>query len=384
MSAGTASVNVMPAAATPAPGAGDGPGSDSMRPAGHGTGTDRVPDPGRPSHAGQVPDPGRLSDAEQSPGAEPHTTAAPGPGEPRDPASEAPSAESLAAVVEHRIPVADGVSLRVREIPGASPVFVLVHGLSSNARLWDGVAGVIAAAGHRVLAIDLRSHGESDAPESGYDTATAADDVAAAARALGATGAIVAGQSWGGNVVVQVAARHPDVVSALALVDGGWADFATSFGSWEACERALRPPDIDGSAAETLRGYLRSAHADWEPWAIEATLANMRVGPDGTVTRRLSIPHHMSILHSMYADPPRAYYPDIRVPVLLTPALRGDVAVSREQVRQAAAAIADARVREYPGADHDIHAQHPRDLAADLLGFRTVTAGVSPSPEAQP
>jgi hypothetical protein len=38
-------------------------------------------------------------------------------------------------------------------------------------------------------------------------------------------------------------------------------------------------------------------------------------------------------------------------------------------VTAAAAALSDATIREYPGADHDLHAQHPTELAADLLGL---------------
>ncbi|HEY1487881.1 MAG TPA: alpha/beta hydrolase, partial [Micromonosporaceae bacterium] len=208
-------------------------------------------------------------------------------------------------------------------------------------------------------------------PTDGYDTATAADDVAAAARALGISGAVVAGQSWGGNVVVQVAARHPGVVAALALVDGGFSDMSTAFPSWEACEKALRPPDIDGSPVETILGYFRDAHPDWSQSAIDATLANLAVAPDGTVSRRLSIPHHMRIVRSMWDDPPQRYYPDVHVPVLLMPAIGsiGSVEDRRERVRAAAAAFADATIHEFVGADHDIHAQHPGDVAADLLAL---------------
>src|SRR5512142_360957 len=80
------------------------------------------------------------------------------------------------APVDRRVTVAPEVGLHVREWSPAQPVgrpFLLVHGLSSNARLWDQVARVLVAAGHPVCAVDLRSHGESDAPPGGYDTATA-------------------------------------------------------------------------------------------------------------------------------------------------------------------------------------------------------------------
>src|SRR5947207_2594292 len=85
-----------------------------------------------------------------------------------------------------RVTVADGVRLHVRHWPGEPDrtPFLLVHGLSSNARLWDGVATRLAAAGYPAYAVDLRSHGESERPPDGYDTATAAADVAAVADTL--------------------------------------------------------------------------------------------------------------------------------------------------------------------------------------------------------
>jgi pimeloyl-ACP methyl ester carboxylesterase len=146
-------------------------------------------------------------------------------------------------------------------------------------------------------------------------------------------------------------------VTALGLVDGGWSSLRDGFPSWEACAKRLRPPDLASMTAERMRTHLRRAHPDWEAWAIEATLANLRVTPDGHLERRLPIPQHMQILRSMWDDPPRPYFPDVGVPVLLVPA--GDREVSTD-------GLADARVRAYPGADHDLHAQHPDQLADDL------------------
>ncbi len=272
------------------------------------------------------------------------------------------------AATDARVRVADEVYLHVRRWPGDKRPFLLVHGLASNARLWDGVAAELSGAGHPVHAVDLRSHGDSDAPPDGYDTATAADDLAA----LGLTGVIAAGQSWGGNVVVSLAAKHPEVVAALVLVDGGWLDLAQQFGSWEVAETALRPPDIDGLPASELRRYLRQNHPDWSTDAIDATLANMRVWPDGTLSRRLPVDRHMRIAQSMWDDPPQRYYASITVPVLLLPALPADpeqAAARAERVRAAAEALPDATLREYRGADHDLHAQHPREVAADLLAL---------------
>src|SRR5579859_5524380 len=70
-----------------------------------------------------------------------------------------------------RVPTA-GPTLSVRDRPGGDPA---VLGLPSNARWWDLVGADLAPA-HRVLAIDLRGHGQSDRPENGYDFDTVVGD----------------------------------------------------------------------------------------------------------------------------------------------------------------------------------------------------------------
>jgi pimeloyl-ACP methyl ester carboxylesterase len=250
--------------------------------------------------------------------------------------------------------------------------FVLVHGLSSNARLWDEVAAGLAAAGHEVAAVDLRSHGESDAPAEGYDTTTAATDVAAVCTALGLAPAVAVGQSWGGNVVVRLAAHHPRLVAAVGLLDGGWLDLSTTFNTWPECAAALRPPDVDGLTAVDLRRRLAADHPDWSAAAREATAANLREQADGTVRRRLAVDNHMRILRSMWEEPPWPDLARITAPVLLMPAVAdtrdADRATrQRALVARAAGMLDRCRVREYVGADHDMHAQQPAAVAADLL-----------------
>ncbi|MEV4618823.1 alpha/beta fold hydrolase [Asanoa sp. NPDC049573] len=264
-----------------------------------------------------------------------------------------------------KVTVADGVELNVRHTAGSSaPAFLLVHGLASNARLWDEVAASLSAAGHPSYAVDLRGHGESDLPPSGFDTATAAADLAVVISSLDVGAVVVAGQSWGGNVVVELAARHPSSVRALALVDGGWIDLPAEFGSWSACAAALRPPDLDGMRADDLLARLRRGHPDWSTAAVEATLANLRVGADGRLSRRLPVDRHMEILRSMFDHPPSAFFASLTMPVLLMPAGR-----SAARAAAAAAAMPSATVHDYPGGDHDLHAQWPTKVAADLLSL---------------
>lgn len=243
--------------------------------------------------------------------------------------------------------------------------FLLVHGLSSNALLWQQTAEILSESGHPCFAVDLRSHGLSDAPDSGYTTATATDDVAAVASALGLSQVLAVGQSFGGNVVIDLAARHPELIAGIGLVDGGLFNPSMVLPSREAWLTAATPPDVDGSDASAMRARLRDAHPDWSDRAIEATMGNVAIDPAGRVKRRLSVPHHMQLAADMWDAPPAKQYGHVRVPVMLMPAIGpGQPPISRAE--EAATLFPQARVHAHEGV-HDLHAQQPEAIANDLL-----------------
>jgi pimeloyl-ACP methyl ester carboxylesterase len=274
---------------------------------------------------------------------------------------------------EH-VRVTDDVTLVVRRHDGDGRPFLLVHGLASNARLWDGVADHLAAAGHAVVAVDLRGHGQSSKPNHGYDFATVVADLVAVIDAVDLDRPIVAGQSWGGNVVLELAARHPGRAHAVALVDGGWIHLGDRFDEWAECEAVMRPPPLAGTKYTRIVAAIRSARPDWPESGIAGSLANFEVLEDGTVRPWLSLENHLRILRALWEHQPRQLYASVPLPVLLIPA-GGSAddpaeAAKRANVAEALAMLAAARVRWYePPADHDLHAQHPEAIARDLLGL---------------
>ena len=198
--------------------------------------------------------------------------------------------------------------------------FVLVHGLASNARMWDGVADALVASGHPAVTVDLRGHGRSSKPDGPYDVPTVADDVAALIAALGLDRPVVAGQSWGGNVVLELAARHPDATRGIVCVDGGWLEPSRQFADWDACLAALAPPRLVGRRLDEVEGYVRSAHPDWPESGIRGVLANFEVRPDGTVAPWLTYERHLAVLRGLWEHHPSERYAGLAVPVLLAPA----------------------------------------------------------------
>jgi pimeloyl-ACP methyl ester carboxylesterase len=261
-----------------------------------------------------------------------------------------------------RIPT-DGVELSVRRWDGEGTAFLLVHGLASCARLWDGVAAELAAAGHRVVAVDLRGHGESDKPEHGYGFDEVTGDLVALIDRMALDRPVVAGQSWGGNVVLELAARQPGRLRGVACVDGGTIELAARFPEWEDCRAALAPPDVDGVAVAQLEAWFRTNHPDWPETGIQGALACFEVLPDGTARRRLTIDRHLEVLRGLWEHRPGDRYAAVEVPVLLVPA-EGGAAVP-ESIERAGATLPRSRTVWMAG-DHDLHAQHPAEVAALL------------------
>lgn len=275
----------------------------------------------------------------------------------------------MTAATVARVAVRDDLELAVRRWDGgrAQP-FVLVHGLASNARLWDGVARRLHDAGHPVVAVDQRGHGRSDTPDDGYDFATVTDDLHRLIDALDVTRPVLVGQSWGGNVVLEAAARFGDRLAGVACVDGGTIDLQARFPQWEACAAQLAPPIFNGVTPGALERRMRAMHPDWPDEGIAGTLANFVEGPDGTMRARLRRDLHMQILRALWEHRPPQRYPGIDTPVLLIPADTGDAAWTADKRHDATVALdllPRGRLHWLPG-DHDLHAQQP-DAVTQLL-----------------
>ncbi len=276
----------------------------------------------------------------------------------------------------HRVRVAPGIHLAVRrwrltdEVPGAATVpFLLVHGLASNARMWDGVAADLAAHGHEAWAVDLRGHGRSDKPDGGYDFETVTDDLRALVDGLGLERPVVAGQSWGANLAVEFGHRFASRTRGIACVDGGLIELSERFPDWEECARVLAPPRLAGTPRSEIERYARTAHPDWPETGIQGLLANFETHEDGTVAPWLTFERHMTILRGLWEHRPSERLATLDAALLLIPAIaRGEEDGERRMALARAARLARrVRVRPFVGADHDIHAQHPDELAGVLL-----------------
>lgn len=112
-----------------------------------------------------------------------------------------------------------GVSLHIRDDgPKDGRVLMLANSLGTDLRVWDALIPLLPE-GLRVVRFDKRGHGLSDAPEAPYAMETLVDDAEAICEALGLTDVTFVGLSIGGIIGQGLAAKRPDLIRALVLMD---------------------------------------------------------------------------------------------------------------------------------------------------------------------
>jgi pimeloyl-ACP methyl ester carboxylesterase len=112
----------------------------------------------------------------------------------------------------------DGVRLAYDDAGSGDPAMLLVHGILCDR---SHLARQLAYFGRRqrCVAVDLRGHGDSDAPVQEYTIEGFADDLAVMCRRLGLGRPVVVGHSLGGIIALAFAVRHPDLVSGVVDLD---------------------------------------------------------------------------------------------------------------------------------------------------------------------
>jgi 3-oxoadipate enol-lactonase len=164
---------------------------------------------------------------------------------------------------------ANGISMEYAEAgaPAVPPV-LLIHGLGWDAwRLWRGVLPVLAAAGFRAIAPNLRGVGGTEATEADYTTDLYAQDLEAFLATLGIARAPVVGFSMGASIAAALLARSSRV-SALTLACGGL--HATEAGRRGVEEMLARAGSLGPAvfAAEQAEAIFRPAWAAANPDAV--------------------------------------------------------------------------------------------------------------------
>jgi pimeloyl-ACP methyl ester carboxylesterase len=262
--------------------------------------------------------------------------------------------------------------------PGSSPGVLLVHGLSATAWAWAPVARRLQARTH-VVAIDLRGHGLSDAPTSGYTADQLAEDVIAAAEGSGLLGeagsrVVLAGHGYGAIVATWAALALGARCAGLVLVDGGWQDLAaeTGLSPEEWLREMAEPPGIFASMGAYLADRRDFDPGSWDAdqdRAARSTVVEVPAGKVVSATR----PHAVAAsVEAMFTYDPIASLGAVAAPLTALLAADEDAGgraarfAELDQVRSRAG-LAPIRRVDLSTAGHNLMRYRPAEVSAAIL-----------------
>lgn len=274
---------------------------------------------------------------------------------------------------------------------GELPAILLIHGLGATAWSWAPIARRLRAIS-RVLAMDLRGHGLSESPRSGYDMESLAFDALTILVANGygtdAEGppAVVAGHGLGAMVAATMAAIQPNSISGVALVDGGWEELgeATKMTAADFERIAGDPPEVMASMDAYLTDRREFDPESWDTDQERAARAAVDEKHAGHVTTVVRLHVLRATIESMFEYRPIDALAGLQMPVMVAVAESG--AADDEAVRERRLALDDvvqARqtagmkpldIRLFTGAGHNLMRYRPAELTAALLDLIRLAA----------
>jgi pimeloyl-ACP methyl ester carboxylesterase len=261
---------------------------------------------------------------------------------------------------------------------GHGPSIVLLHGLASQAHIWDLTAPHLIDS-FCAIALDQRGHGLTSKPDRGYDSASITNDLDQVLDKLQINDPILIGHSWGGNVAVQYAVDHPDKVKGLVLIDGGFLEVGDRL-SWPEAEKMLEPPDLIGTPYDEFKSNLKVWLGNaWTPEAEAIILHNFERRANGTIAPHMKKSNHMQVVRALWEHRPSELWAHVKCPVLIIPAAqepqsardRSFFEAKQQNVARAEKLLVHSQTIWMNDTIHDIPLQRPITLANAIKDFVT-------------
>jgi 3-oxoadipate enol-lactonase len=236
----------------------------------------------------------------------------------------------------------------------AGPAVVLLHALGLDWRMWESVMAPLAA-GRRVFAYDLRSHGAAAGSPTPFTMADTAADLIAVLDALELERAHVVGLSYGGGIAQTAAVSRPERFASLALL----ATTDHPFDSFEARARSGETDGMEAQLVPSLTRWFTPAALAVDGWGVRYARERVRRGEPRDWAASWRAFKGFDVQDRLAA---------LDLPTLV---LAGELDASTTPAIMAAIAerIPGALYRELPGTPHMQTLEQPDAVAAALAEF---------------
>jgi 3-oxoadipate enol-lactonase len=254
---------------------------------------------------------------------------------------------------------ANGVNLFYKESGRGPETIVFSHGLLMDHTMFEPQRAAFEQQ-YRVVAYDHRAQGQSQDPGSGYDMDTLADDAAALIQALHAAPCHFAGLSMGGFVGMRLAARHPELVRTLTLMnttaDKEKLPSRMRYAFLAQLVKMMGTAPFTSMAVKELFGRTTRGSAQRRAM-LEAWTGKLRTRPK-------------NIAHSLQAVMGRREFRNEELDAIRCPTLvitgADDTAQPPRNAERLAARIRGAKLLEIPGAGHSSSLEAPEAVTAAI------------------
>ncbi len=240
---------------------------------------------------------------------------------------------------------------------GSGTPIVCLHGVTGSAWGWHDVAAALAP--RRVVAVDMRGHGDSARSSSGaYDTADHALDLSAQIDALGSDKVSLVGSSWGALVALEYCVANADRVAHLALVD-----IEPSF---EAAESDVPPRPTEFESMVDALAWVEESN----PRAPDSATKALTYGAFAPNHAGRIAPKHDPVFFERWPFRNGDHWDAlsrVEAPTLLVHA--GYTFVRAEVMKRMHESVPDSTLVEIADAGHVIPVDNPGSLATHLSEF---------------
>jgi pimeloyl-ACP methyl ester carboxylesterase len=242
----------------------------------------------------------------------------------------------------------------VRSLGADGAPLVFLHGLGVSGAVWQGIGRLLADLG-RLVAPDLRGHGESDKPSAGYLPRDYVGDIAALLAHVPSRPLALIGHSLGAVIAAQLAAERPELIGKLILVD-------PPFDSTRSREHISVVERLRHAGPGLLEAELLRREPDMGELYAKALASLYRAASDGAFQAVLrgdaGFPSVVGLLGNIQAT---------TLVVAADPLL--DAALGTVAAERTVAALPHGRLLVIPGARHAVHASKPRAFAEAVSEF---------------
>lgn len=226
---------------------------------------------------------------------------------------------------------ANGVELEVNQYPKNGQTVVFLHFSSGNLAQWNGIVPYFIDNYH-VVTLDLRGHGKSEKPKTGYSVDNMARDVIEVMNQLGIDRAHIVGSSLGGEIAASLGANFPERIRSI-VTEGAIQNYFGENGVYDIPEeeeenkkaelRARKRPyhvyDSIAQKIEVEKQNYEQAGIEWNQQIEEFEIYDATETEDGKYTYSCPKEVVSEYLEDFWDIKFEKYFKKISCPVLMSP-----------------------------------------------------------------